>query len=499
MNVKGFIAITIVILISVLALGMAGVAWYYEENKDEQDTLTTTVATNTTVNTNTVVTNLNTNNVVDPTADWETYTNDEYGFSLKFSPEWEGYSTIITKDKTGGTFDLQSITYDSINFKHPKRISNSGNPGEVSFSILKFSKDIDASTFGTSHIINIGEFQFALSRGNAAAPDEMIDLSNQIDDIISTFKLVDPIADWQMYGIDEDNLYREVSGEKVIISLEISLAKYHYSISPYGVIFWKKGEMRTTILDGFGDGNYEYEYEHGVLPNFYFYSFSTNSLKKIPEQTFDIADQIFQKVFKSHFSSTESYILIELGTYDTKSSAFVPGLIESQPVITTGLIYDTENNQWLVQDPISTFIEAIDSKTTQWRSIYWDSINNIIVGRPGGEGCGPYSTLEYVDTNSGVLTTVGGRGSYNFDENIGCNPHNGGYWDGPWFVLVGTNVNNLTDVYLFNTSSLEPVKSKTDIPNDSENAAWIEFSSWNTEGEWPIFELSGGQIIDFNE
>lgn len=95
-NTTGFTHWVIVILISVMAVGLVVVAWYYEENKEETtnntsttvNTNTTVANTNTTANTNTAVTNINsvinTNTVVDERTNWETYKNEEFGFSIDY-------------------------------------------------------------------------------------------------------------------------------------------------------------------------------------------------------------------------------------------------------------------------------------------------------------------------------------------------------------------------------------------------------------------------------
>lgn len=49
-NTSGFTHWIIVILISIMAVGLVGAAWYYEENKDKTETVNTTATTNTNVN-----------------------------------------------------------------------------------------------------------------------------------------------------------------------------------------------------------------------------------------------------------------------------------------------------------------------------------------------------------------------------------------------------------------------------------------------------------------
>jgi len=63
---QGLIPIVIVIFIAIIAAGLVGMAWYYNQHKDE------------------AVTNTNTNTSTTDTPDWQTYTNDELGVSFKY-------------------------------------------------------------------------------------------------------------------------------------------------------------------------------------------------------------------------------------------------------------------------------------------------------------------------------------------------------------------------------------------------------------------------------
>lgn len=107
MNNKGFISIVTVIVIAVLAVGFAGVAVYYETQKDEMNTNTNTIFTNTNItnaNSNTSVSNtnsvVNTNTIVDETDGWQTYESKKY-FT---TDNWEGFQV---HDANTSTFLLQ--------------------------------------------------------------------------------------------------------------------------------------------------------------------------------------------------------------------------------------------------------------------------------------------------------------------------------------------------------------------------------------------------------
>jgi len=115
---KGFISIVTVIVIAILAVGFAGVAVYYQTQKDEESTTTNTstivVNTNSTVsNTNTAVninSPVNTNTaineeVVDCTDGWSLYTNVQYGYTVMHPPD----ATITLLEENA--FSLSSEEY----------------------------------------------------------------------------------------------------------------------------------------------------------------------------------------------------------------------------------------------------------------------------------------------------------------------------------------------------------------------------------------------------
>ncbi|MFA5030839.1 MAG: hypothetical protein WC495_04580 [Patescibacteria group bacterium] len=76
------------IIAFVIAGGLVGTAWYYQEHKDEV-IMTNTTNTNTVSNTNTADTS-----DVD-TSNWFTYTNEEYGFLIKYPSDWSTEDTKI--------------------------------------------------------------------------------------------------------------------------------------------------------------------------------------------------------------------------------------------------------------------------------------------------------------------------------------------------------------------------------------------------------------------
>lgn len=119
-NQKGFTHWVIVILISIMAVGLVGVAWYYEEEKKEVNTNTTNTPIIVAVNTNETA-DINVNktghttgiqtgskqNVQIDTTDWQQYTNETYNFSLRFPPEFTA-SSSVKKDWQGNEFLLLS-------------------------------------------------------------------------------------------------------------------------------------------------------------------------------------------------------------------------------------------------------------------------------------------------------------------------------------------------------------------------------------------------------
>ena len=103
-NTSGFTHWAIVILISIMAIGLVGAAWYYEENKGKIVNTNTTVSNNTETNTN-VMADINSNSDI---SEWETYENEELGFSFQYPTEFGDLifnkSNGTTGQKISGTF-----------------------------------------------------------------------------------------------------------------------------------------------------------------------------------------------------------------------------------------------------------------------------------------------------------------------------------------------------------------------------------------------------------
>lgn len=85
-NQFGYIHIIIVILISIMAVGLVGAAWYYENNREVSTALTATTSTIIDVDTNS---NSNTATVVE--RNWQTiaYKSDDHNFTFDIPEDWE--------------------------------------------------------------------------------------------------------------------------------------------------------------------------------------------------------------------------------------------------------------------------------------------------------------------------------------------------------------------------------------------------------------------------
>ena len=147
---------------------------------DGQENANVNAATNDNVNASG-----NVNAALDATADWKIYTNDELGFAIKFPSTWEGYS-------------VGPVINSSIKITHPKKRSQQGNSGEVSFTITRTVR-FSALPSSVTIIAKNDTYQYSYTPSYAAAPDEMNTLWEQIDDIIATFTILDETASWKTY------------------------------------------------------------------------------------------------------------------------------------------------------------------------------------------------------------------------------------------------------------------------------------------------------------
>jgi hypothetical protein len=80
-------------------------------------------------------------------------------------------------------------------------------------------------------------------------------------------------------------------------------SEYSGTITPYGVIFWKKGPTQTTTFPSFGTT--PMEYEAGIAPDFRWYDFRTKKFSTLPTQTWNAGVATFDRVYDIHASITE--------------------------------------------------------------------------------------------------------------------------------------------------------------------------------------------------
>lgn len=303
------------------------------------------------------------------------------------------------------------------------------------------------------------------------------------------------INDWQNYFIDWQKkiFYKSLAdGTQENISLPFNFDDYHNNLTPYGAIFWRQGPDKTATIENMGP----FTYEGAVNPDFQWYDFTKKEFITLPKKELQTGEQKFERIYAVHFSSSEPKLLIEIGQYDTQSSEFEPGMVDSQPVKTYGLIYDINTNKFESGDPLTVYRTVLELPTTAWYGLSWDSKNQIGVATPGGEGCGNYDTLIFVDLKNETKKVVGGEGSYNFSKDEICNPRNGESNDGKWFILLGKSTNNTLDLYLFKSDSgATPIKEKVGLPYDK--ARYVQ--EWNLSGDFPVVKLDNGWIIDFND
>ncbi len=131
------------------------------------------------------------------TSNWDVYTNEEYGFELKFPPAWKGVRIETSESPQGSHY---------ISFTYPKEISQKMNPGEVGFFIGILSKE-------TWQNLQVGVVLLGIKNGlyygvepsSGAAPDDLKDRWDEIGSIYKTFKFINQenINNWDVYRNEE--------------------------------------------------------------------------------------------------------------------------------------------------------------------------------------------------------------------------------------------------------------------------------------------------------
>jgi len=129
MNRPGF-AVTplVLIIVAVLAVGIVAYVAFVQSN-DTDYTNVTTLTTNTYSNTNSSTNTVNANYAVNTnssTAGWQTYTNDQFNFSLRYPEPWEvttlpgSNSFFVDRPDLGGpseffgTIKIEDISLESL-------------------------------------------------------------------------------------------------------------------------------------------------------------------------------------------------------------------------------------------------------------------------------------------------------------------------------------------------------------------------------------------------
>lgn len=99
---------TILLILIILAVGiLAAIGGYYYGVKVATPTTTTTTSKITTTAVGAITTTTAVN-----TANWKTYTNDQYGFSFKYPGDWKTISRTSTEEKKQG-IDVNGFSINS--------------------------------------------------------------------------------------------------------------------------------------------------------------------------------------------------------------------------------------------------------------------------------------------------------------------------------------------------------------------------------------------------
>lgn len=307
------------------------------------------------------------------------------------------------------------------------------------------------------------------------------------------------IANWETYFFDEQKkrFYQTLDGKSQDVTTPFTLADYHGEITLYGALFWKEGATKTTTFAMTGDQ--KVPYENGVLPNFYWYSFTDKKFTKLPvPQTWKTGDKLFDRVFAVHQSNSEERVMIEVGEYDIAHKNFEPGLIGQEPVKTRGLLYIPITNTFGAADVLTSYLSVLNLSTTQWHGFIWDSKKNVAVAVPGGEGCGAYSFMIFVDLTKKTEARVGSSesswGGYDYAHES-CNPHNGRSPNEQWVYLYGKTASGKTTFRLFSPATQSQVLRTVTVdllqPRDYPKI-------WDYSKQYPKAITEDGVVIDFN-
>lgn len=311
-------------------------------------------------------------------------------------------------------------------------------------------------------------------------------------------------SSWTSYDFDyETNSFFQNTNNGIrTIATPFSLEEYNTEITPYGAFFWKIGPTQSVSLPGFSD---QVEYEMGIEPEMQRYDYTTGQFTALPAFNLAAGQQKFERIFGIYPSNSEKKIAFEIGEFDTRGKNFEPGMYESQPEKTHGVVYDVASNAFIAGDPVTAFLGVMDATSTLVLGFNWDSLNNMGVSVPGGEGCGNYDTLTFIDLAKKTKTTAGGPGYKTFaatsSENP-CNPSNASSPDGHWFVLLGKSATGKLDAYLYQSATGNtPVRQKLNIEYEASEASGLMpygIDSWDVSQTWPILTLDNEQQIDFN-
>jgi len=329
-----------------------------------------------------------------------------------------------------------------------------------------------------------------------SAGTENEDVTIDTDELgdFETPEFIDEDYDGTPYGFDfeTDTFYQIGSdGTRKTIATPFAIEEYHHELLSYGTLFWKRGPDAEATIEGFDE---PYAYETGADPEFQWYDAKDGKFYQLPAVDFKNDGQTFERVYAVYASSSERKLVVEVGEYDTASEAFPPGLVDEQPVRTHGVVINLDTRAFESGDPLTAYREALGVPSTLFLGMAWDSQRQVAVSVPGGEGCGAYDWLDYVNIQTKQVTKVGGANSFNFTADE-CNPSNGGSPDGRWFALYGSTKDGQRTILLFDVpNGATPVKSKTYTTVDELDYAQF----WDTSKAFPVVTFSDGTKVDFN-